>query len=192
MLRKKGNRCLAAACMLLALGASIVSEGKPVKIADDPYEPNNSLSGAYQGLPAGVWLSEHNTLGIHNDDDWYRIDVSDSGFLRVRIECLHLVAEGDIDLALYSASGADLKMVWTWDDNEVLDFVVGQTGVYYIRVFAGDLESNGNSYDLRWKALPVGEDLYEPNNTLAEAYTGLTEGIWLSSLEGPGLQNDDD
>ncbi len=188
---QKRNRCLSSLCVLLVAAASGVYAEKPVKVVDDPYEPNNSLADAYQGLPADMWLSEHNTRGIHNDDDWYRIDITDPDFMRVRVECLHTVAEGDIDLALYNASGVDLKMVWTTTDNEYLDFTVGQTGAYYIRVFAADSEPDGNSYDLRWKAL-VSDDLYEPNNTLAQAYTGLAEGVWLSTLEGPGLQKDDD
>ncbi len=176
---------------IICFAVSAVHGAKP--LSDDAYEPNNTLNEAYANLPSGIWLSEHDGLGIHNDDDWYLVELADSDKLRILVECKHTVADGDIDFEIYDSYNSEpLQQVWTAKDYETLDYTASQTGIYYIKVLSRDGTADGNSYDLRWKSLPTVDDAYEPNDTLAEAFTGLTEGIWLSSVNGSGFQRDDD
>ncbi len=176
---------------IICFAVSAVHGAKP--LSDDEYEPNDTLNEAYASLPSGIWLSEHDGLGIHNDDDWYRVELADSDKLRILVECKHTAADGDIDFEIYDSYNSEpLQQVWTAEDYETLDYTALQTGIYYIKVLSRDGTADGNSYDLRWKALPTVDDAYEPNDTIAEAFTGLAEGVWLSSIDGSGFQRDDD
>ena len=180
---------------LAALAAGIVmgTGVEPVvqAVTDDAYEENDRLNKAYP-IPADVKLSDLQGPGVQLDEDWYRIDVSSDSFRRVKVECLFSHNGGDIDVYLCASDGTVLDYAISATDNEYMDFEVPLPGSYYICVYSSGGVETGNTYDLVWKALPTGEDLYEPNNTLSTAFTGLPEGIWLSSLEGPGLQRDDD
>jgi hypothetical protein len=91
---------------IICFAVSAVHGAKP--LSDDEYEPNDTLNEAYASLPSGIWLSEHDGLGIHNDDDWYRVELSDPEKLRLVVDCTFLQSEGDIDLVLYDANGIQL------------------------------------------------------------------------------------
>ena len=159
---------------------------------DDPYEENDTIDHPYVGLPSGIALSDHFGLGIQQDEDWYEIDLP-IDFIRVKIDCTFIDDDGDIDIDLCNAEGTRLiYSASSLSNNEHIDYEVSEAGTYYIRVYNHFDTATGNSYDLRWDALPTGEDDYEPNNSLGAAYTNLTEGIWLSSISGFGLQCDDD
>jgi len=115
--------------------------------ADDNYEPNNSLATAYDlSTREHTWLSDISGLGVQRDDDWYRIEVT-PGYERVKVDCRFTHSQGDIDIALYDASGTVLASSTSTTDNEYIDHVVPASGAYYIRVFFGN---DGNSYDLWW------------------------------------------
>jgi hypothetical protein len=64
-------------------------------------------------------------------------------------------------------------------------------GIYYLKVYFGNA---GNAYDLRWDDLFVSrDDNYEENDTPANAFDlSSHEGTWLSSIDGLGIQADDD
>jgi hypothetical protein len=186
---------LAGTMMLSAIGSfgSVGSGDVSVLDADDSYEPNDSLGEAYRDLGDGVWLSSVAGYGVNLDDDWFRVSVTDIAKQRVKIECRFLHNEGDIDIILYDASGNVKAEKISVTDNEYIDIAVPNTGYYYVKVWSRYNGGNsGNSYDLMWKTLPTGEDLYEPNNTLATAYNGLPAGVWLSTIDGFGLQCNDD
>ena len=117
---------------------------------DDAYEENDSLITAYTGLPKATWLSSVYGLGLQCDNDWYRINVSDPVFKRIKIECIFTHSEGDIDLTLYDANGDILLDVYSETDNESIDITVDATGYYYVCVWYWD---TGNSYDLWWDTL---------------------------------------
>ena len=182
--------------MKLSVITAVISFGfsalavKPVK--DDKYEENDSWQAAYDGLSSGVWLSELGELGQSVDDDWYLVSVTDSLNRRIQIDCRFTHAEGDIDFVLFDADlnvvGQDAMSV---TDNEYIDLKVPAVGSYYLKIWNRS-DYTGNYYNLMWKALPTGEDNYEPNNTMAEAYGGLPENTWLSSIDGFGFQCDDD
>jgi len=183
--------CLVAGSLLIGSvlhaadgGSVVVPTAGP---ADDAYEQNDTL-GTATVLPSATWLSSVNGLGVHSDEDWYRLDVP-SGYERVQIVCSFRHAEGDIDMDLCDSTGNTISYAMSSTDNEYIDFIVPAAGSYYLVLWGAEA---GNSYDLWWKGLPTFEDKYEPNNTLATAFAGLPKSTWLSAVDGPGQQKDDD
>lgn len=123
--------------------------------ADDNYEPNNDMTEAYWPGYSwdGIWLSSINGPGRQFDDDWYAIVVGD-GALRVTVDCTFTHDEGDIDVWLTDATGGVLGYSAGVVDNEHIDVVVPEAGLYFIVVTYGN---QGNAYDLMYTTgLPVG------------------------------------
>jgi hypothetical protein len=158
--------------------------------ADDAYEPNNTLGTAWHPGYNWVrtWLSDIDGLGVQDDEDWYRIDV-DPGSVRVQVDCRFTHADGDIDIALYDSTGTFLAEEASVTDDEFIDHMISSGGTYYIQVRYGNA---GNTYNLRWDDLT--EDAYEENDTLGTAWhPGYNwERTWLSSINGFGIQADED
>ena len=160
---------------------------------DDNYEDNDDYTTAYDLTPyEGIWLSQINGPGIQADDDWYEIygTAGDT----VTIDCIFSQNEGDINLYIADSTGFGIIGSLSTTDNEYIDYVLPSSGTYYILVYWGDA---GNSYDLLWSTSgitpPPGDDNYEENDDPSTAYD-LTpyEGIWLSQINGPGIQADED
>lgn len=165
--------------------------------SEDNYEDNDSLAEAFD-LTGNERrsLSKLEGTGIQQDEDWYRIEAGpDSAELRVTATFSH--DEGDIDIALYNASGSILRRSISSDDNESIVYPNPPVGEYFVRVYFGN---EGNEYDLSWAslsqaeidAIPVGDDAYELNNTQADAYQLTRADPRLSSSLGSGIQKDDD
>lgn len=114
---------------------------------DDNYEENDTLETAYNlSSQERTWLSSINGFGIQSDDDWYKIDVT-SGYENVLVDCQFTHSAGDIDIALYNASGNELTSSTSTSDDEYIDCVVPSPGIYYIKVYYDDA---ANTYDLWW------------------------------------------
>ncbi|NLE42500.1 MAG: hypothetical protein GX615_11810, partial [Lentisphaerae bacterium] len=117
-------------------------------ISDDEYEENDIRATAFDlSLHEQTWLSAIDGLGIQADDDWFKITVA-PGYLRVLVDCEFTHADGNIDIALVDSTGSSLATSEGSGDVENIDFVVPESGVYYIRVHQGNA---GNTYDLRWR-----------------------------------------
>ena len=160
-----------------------------VGMREDAYEQNDSRNAAWHpGVNwENTWLSSFSGVGVLEDADWYRIDVS-SGYERVTAKLDFEHNGGDIDLQLVDSSGTVLVVAESVTDDELIDTVVPSGGTYYLRVYYSDV---GNTYDLWWDDSQ--DDLYEQNDTLATAYDfSGSEAVWLSSIESIGVQSDDD
>jgi hypothetical protein len=161
-----------------------------IACAEDAYEENDTLESAWHPGYSWVrtWLSTIGGFGVQADDDWYQIDV-DPGSVRLQVDCRFTHADGDIDIDLYDSSGILLVSSISADDNEFIDYTISSGGTYYIRIYYGNA---GNTYDLRWDDLT--EDTYDENDTLETAWhPGYNwERMWLSDIEGSGVQADDD
>ena len=160
---------------------------------DDGYEENDTLASAYAGLPATTWLTEWSGPGVQCDEDWYRIEVP-AGSERVLIDCLFQHQDGDIELELWNGEPTKLAGAYSGDNNEFIEVVVPVAGSHYIRVWGGDAS---NEYNLRWQVSPPGgypgDDLYEENDSLSAGFSlAGSENVWLSALDGPGVQCDED
>ena len=117
-------------------------------ISDDEYEENDIRATAFDlSLHEQTWLSAIDGLGVQADDDWFKITVA-PGYLRVLVDCEFTHADGNIDIALVDSTGSSLATSEGSGDVENIDFVVPESGVYYIRVHQGNA---GNTYDLRWR-----------------------------------------
>lgn len=118
-------------------------------LVDDNYEPNDTMASAYDLYGLGFdWLSTLDGLGIQADEDWYQIHTGGYS-LNVRLRFRH--ADGDIDLALYNASGTLLANSVSKTDNEDITYLAGTTSTCYIRVYNGNA---GNTYDMSFICFP--------------------------------------
>ena len=191
MIVSSAGRKIAAHLTAGVLLALVTASGVARAVAEDPYEPNNSISAAWDFTGgAGTWLSTYGgSLGTANDEDWYMISVT-SSFTQLDISCTFIHASGDIDMELYDSSGNRLDFAWSGTDNESISFDVGVGGTYYILV--EPFLSFGNTYDLLWdESVPPPDDPYEENDTRTTAYP-LPIDTWLSSIGGLGIANDFD
>jgi len=117
-----------------------------ISVIDDNYEENDTLATAFDlSTYEGTWLNTINGYGIHSDDEWYKISMSGANQLLIDLQFIH--AEGDIDLALFDASGTELDASESSTDNEFIDITVPSAGTYYIKLYYA---YEGNSYNLLW------------------------------------------
>lgn len=117
---------------------------------DDNYEPNNTLETAYDITgEEQTWLEDIDGLGVANNPDWYKIETG-SGFENLEIYLQFTHADGDIDLALYDASGSVITSSTSVTDNEQIN-VAAPAGIYYLEVYPlSGAQNAGNTYDLWW------------------------------------------
>ncbi|KKQ34810.1 MAG: YD repeat protein [candidate division WS6 bacterium GW2011_GWA2_37_6] len=142
------------------------------------------------------WLSSFSGYGKQSDDDWYKIDVSDSE-KRLNIDLRFTHSQGDIDLALFNSSEVQLAVSNGSADNEYIDYTVAAGGTYYLVVYYGNA---GNTYDLWWDDIglpvPAAPTLVSPVNGSAfssgtsmnldwNASSGATD--YYAHLTGPGV-----
>ncbi|MFO7889180.1 MAG: carboxypeptidase regulatory-like domain-containing protein [bacterium] len=160
-------------------------------IQDDNYEENDDYTTAYNlSSYEGTWLSSINGSGVQLDEDWYEIYV-DPGELYLNIDVIFNHSDGNIDIGIYNGSLTWLGWASSTTDNESLNLILPQGGTYYIKVHWGNA---GNTYDLKWKTSVIPpDDNYEENDVYTSSFNLTThEGVWLSSVNGSGIQLDYD
>ena len=162
---------------------------------DDNYEPNNTISAAYDlSNQNGNWLSTIAGEGIGWDDDYYQINVPNNAQeLSIELQFSH--SGGDLDLYVYNSQGNQIESALSVTDNESITIANPTAGNYYIQV--KPYQVTGNNYDLKWSAVDSSgggrDDNYEPNNTISAAYDLSNQnGNWLSTIAGEGIGWDDD
>jgi len=156
---------------------------------DDNYEPNDFPTSAYDlSYHEDVWLSSIDGFGILEDDDFYQINIT-FGHHHLKVNLTFNHALGNIDIEIWDSGFVSLTVGNSITDDEYIDYVVPSDGIYFIRVLG---PNSSNIYDLLWKSF-LADDNYEENDDWSSAYY-LTAfmGMWLSSVDGPGLQSDDD
>jgi len=158
---------------------------------EDFYEPNDNPASAYDLTMSELkWLSLMNGPGTQWNDDWYKILVS-SGEERLIVKLIFKQIEGDIDLEIYNSSLDLIAGSYSVVDGEFIDIIV-PSGQYYIKVYYGNM---GNHYDLLWDDMnpAIMDDVYEPNDGPGSGYIiSANQGMWLSEINGLGIQGDDD
>ncbi len=160
---------------------------------DDAYEENDDLLSAYDiSFAEQTWLSLIAGNGIQADYDWYEIYIT-PGYEHLVVTLTFSDVAGDIDLDVYDGSGFIVTYSDSTTDNEYINYVLPSSGTYYLLVYFDDA---GNSYDLWWDdqfSSGAPDDNYEPNDYYWEAYDlSSYENVWLSSIDGSGMQSDDD
>ncbi|MHA2393153.1 MAG: Loki-CTERM sorting domain-containing protein [Promethearchaeota archaeon] len=151
---------------------------------DDPFEENDDWTMAFD--ISGNEYGSH--LGFQSDDDWYMTWV-DSGERRLHVDVYHNHSEGNIDFEIYYYNGIDLTWI-EWTNDTCINVNVPWEGWYYIYIYG---DNAGNPYDLRWEDALPWDDNYEENDFDGQAYdlTGYS-AMWLTSVNGSGLQLDED
>jgi len=89
--------------------------------ADDGFEQNDAQASA-RGVVAAPNFSGDAIL-CGTDDDWFAVTLQAACTYRIQLDFTH--ARGDIDLALYDASSAELDSSAGITNSEVIDYVVG-------------------------------------------------------------------
>ena len=155
---------------------------------EDNYEENDSLGGSFAlGTQDQRSLSSIDGNGTQTDEDWYSFVIEEGNFgLRFDLEFTH--AEGDIDLEILDSLGNLVALSRSTSNNESINYNAAlATGTYYARIYGSNV---GNQYDFFW--VDFNEDVYEENDTRAEAYDiSLFSDTNLSSIGTP-TQGDDD
>jgi hypothetical protein len=164
---------------------------------DDAFESNNSRSSAFDLAPAeNRWLGLLGpagalTEGVQWDEDWYRLSVSPH-YRRLVLDLRFQNYLGDMDLRLYDDQGKLIATSQGNGDDEFLNLVVDRGGTYFVQIYG---LNKGNRYDFKYSTFFTGggDDLYEENDRLSQAYDLRThESKWLSELKGEGVAADDD
>ena len=153
-------------------------------LTDDFYEPNDFITFATNITSLNnTWLSSYNGLGIKANDDWYEILIP-SGFEHIMVDLIFCHANGDIDIEIWDGNGP-IPGASSTDvlDNEFIDFWLPPGGgVHYIHIY---YDNFGNTYDLRWVALPAGpggDDPFEPNNDYLNASV-IPRNSWITGIQ---------
>jgi len=160
---------------------------------DDNYEPNNNdiEAGINADLSSnkGVWLSSINGLGVQRNLDYFKIDVDPTN-RRLFVEVIFDHYFDNIDVEIWDSTLTVLITEgFSFTHNEYINWVVSSSGIYYILIKGYNWS---NTYDLRWDTGPI-EDNYEENDYFTSAYDlSSYDAIWLSTIDGPGIQTDDD
>lgn len=168
---------------------SIVADPPVLDVADDNYEENDNYTEVFDlSDNAGFSLAAVDGFGIHLDPDWYEITVPENAAQLV-VETTFNSEVGNIDLRLSrkdgpllftAEEGTDLERI-VWDNPEPGKYGVSITGA-----------RTGGQYDLIWD-VTLAEDTYEDNDVRAEAFDlSGHEKQFLSKLNGPGVQFDED
>ncbi|GAB4542350.1 MAG: hypothetical protein Tsb0014_35020 [Pleurocapsa sp.] len=162
---------------------------------DDNYEVNNLLDDAYDlSNNKKTWFSDVDGLGIHSDDDWYKISVAEN-FEHLIVDFKLIENYGEIDLDVYdkeenliaSASSYSLK-----DKSLQIDTILPASGIYYLKINSWNNPTD-NVYDLQWNTIEIIDDKYESNNQQEDAYDlSKDKKTWLSDLEGTAIHYDRD
>jgi hypothetical protein len=123
---------------------------------DDAYEHgynnntinNNDPSSAYDlsnDQHRSLW--EINGLALQFDEDWYEIYVG-PGFERLIVEIKYDNAEGMLGFEIYNGNLTEITGNFSMVDDAFIDYVLPDSGVYYIKVFG---DNTGNVYNLRYR-----------------------------------------
>ena len=174
----------------------------PVAGTEDSFEDNNSRQTATVLPTASGFLEATST-----DNDWYRLDGLAGD--QVTFTLSNVVAEGDLNIELYGASGGPLTGRYNVEPVSEVSVTLDADGPVFAFIYSRGDNNQGNVYQLAWTGGEAAEpidpvdptdpsdpgapsdptdptiDVYEDNNTLATAF--VLSGVNGSLLEDQGL-----
>lgn len=162
----------------------------------DVYEPDGN---AAQAVPISSGFPQTHSIRPGNDGDYTRFSLSEPS--EVVIETSG--ASGDTRMWLFAQdlSGIEFNDDGGFDVFSRIDRTQAEgnllpPGTYYVLIDEFDNDNEIASYQIRVDITPLGsgDDAYEENDFVEEPWhPGFNwEGTWLSALDGPGIQADDD
>ncbi len=108
---------------------------------EDRFEENDDLASAAPLAPSNYTAP---ALWLHDQHDYYALDLNAGDDLTVSISFTHAYA--DLDLLLLDANGTILENAESSTDDETVSRIVDTGGTYYLHVWTDDDTKNG--YDL--------------------------------------------
>jgi hypothetical protein len=124
---------------------------------DDEYEENDTLRTAFDLRSGeGKWLSEFKGEAVAADDDYYKIQVPNSKrrvVIDLRVDIDGKIERGDVDVRLIDDKGSVIASSANTGSDDLIDFVVPHSGVYFIKVYPFQPLNNFNMYDLKWQSM---------------------------------------
>ena len=157
--------------------------------ADDDFEENDAVEGA-AAVPEGGALRG---IACPDDADYYRVAAQAGCSIAVALHFRH--AEGDLDLRLRNAQGGSLARGATADDDEFMEYDVGEDGDYFVEVRHALPDPDGTIYTLDVQVdcpLPLAcpdDDALEENDNRQTASALPEDG---AGLEGILCEGDPD
>jgi len=127
----------------------------------DGFEPNDSQAS---GTPLAT--GPHPALSLcGGDEDWFELDLKE--WEELTVEAFFTVADGNLDLELYSPIGSPLSAATSTGDDELITLSPSAAGLFAARAFlATDDAVPGNAYDLSYTTA-CAADQNEPDDTQA-------------------------
>ena len=133
---------------------------------DDDFEDNDTLQGA-PPLAPGTY---DNLAVCAGDEDWFAVEVCGGGTLTV--EASFVDADGDLELGLYDAAGAQIVSSETGADTERITHPAAADAVVYVRVWGFRDAENAYRLDVQLAdcAGPIcADDDFEENDVIDAA-----------------------
>lgn len=141
-------------------------------LTDDAYENNDTQATASN---LGMLTAPRAISGLVMADsaDWYKFTTPSPTTANDKVSISFLHSQGDVDLALYNASGTRLRISNGVSNSESVSLSGLAAGTYFIRAY-GYLGATNPAYSLSVNVTasgttPVTDDTYENNDTLATA-----------------------
>jgi len=149
-------------------GYSVTINAPLAAASDDSYENNDTLGQAHDlGTVAGTRTIS--SLIMADSGDWFRFTTAGGSTSGHSVAISSALAEGDLDLRLYSASGGYIAGSTSGSNTESISLNGMGAGTYYVEVigWAGTRNSN---YTLTLTTPSVSpDDVHEDNDSLATA-----------------------
>lgn len=151
----------------------LITIDPPTAVIDpDRFEPNNTITTA-TNLVVNEVFSQIKNLTIHKatDIDWYKFDLQKEGRdgHYITVDFKHSI--GDLDLELYSDTGALLRSSSTSRDQERVSLAGLSPGLYYFRVYSVNSATQPSyGISLSVPLNSISPDRYEVNDQRSAAY----------------------
>jgi hypothetical protein len=140
------------------------TDTEPVSCLDDASEPNDAIPSAYPYVEGGGFVVSSDSA------DYWRIDVPPLGTATVIVDFLNV--NGDVDLYGLGPAGNELAASTGTGNSEMVVFenpdVNTQTHYVEVALTSGECQTYALSVDI-YAPPPCAEDVYEPNDTQAQA-----------------------
>ena len=101
-------------------------------------------------------MSELKGEAVAADDDYYKIQVPNSKrrvVIDLRVDIDGKIERGDVDVRLIDDKGSVIASSANTGSDDLIDFVVPHSGVYFIKVYPFQPLNNFNMYDLKWQSM---------------------------------------
>ncbi|MEX2308755.1 MAG: lysyl oxidase family protein [Pirellulales bacterium] len=142
----------------------------------DAFEPNNSFTAAYDLGIVGDFSASGLSIHAPGNEDYYKITAADDGNIEILISFLH--AQGDIDLAVFSASETLVASSDSTTDDEFVSIAAMRGETYYVNVYGfGDDINPAYEMTITGPPLPLQGDYNSDGSVDAADYV-----IWRKTL----------